>query len=196
MPTGSDALVGHAQMVKSAIERRRPSVVRLAVPERSPSDPFDHDPTDLQRALVTSFLPRFCPAATLLYPASVAAEPEHEAEQTLMILGLPGGYDLSKAADVVAYDQTRNWLFLITAEHPSANLTLSGHQHLREELKKCRAARVYVAAFATRREFRRRAADIVWNTRVWIAEEPEHLIHFDGGCLVGPYESDLPTTKD
>jgi hypothetical protein len=183
-------------MVKSTIERRRPSVVRLAVPERLPSDPSDHDPTDLQCALVTSFLPRFCPAATVLYPASVAGVLDHEAEQTLMRLGLPPGHDLSEAVDVIAYDQTRNWLFLITAEHPSANRTFPVHQRLREDLEKCGAARVYVFAFVSKREFRRRAADILWNTRVWIAEEPEHLIHFDGGGLVGPYESDLPTTEN
>ncbi len=111
-----------------------------------------------------------------------------------MAIGLPGKHDLSEVADVIAYDQTRNWLFLITAEHPSANRTLPVHQRLREELKNCKAARVYVAAFATRREFRRRVANILWNTRVWIAEEPEHLIHFDGDRLVGPYASDLPTT--
>jgi hypothetical protein len=141
------------------------------------------------------FLPRFCPAATLLCPASVAGVPEREAEEALVRLGLPVERELAKMADVIAYDRTRNWLLLIAAVHPSTHLTLAGHQRLRQKVKNCAVARVYVAAFATKREFRKRAADILWNTQVWIAEEPEHLIHFNGDRLVGPYSSDLPATE-
>jgi hypothetical protein len=30
--------------------------------------------------------------------------------------------------------------------------------------------------------------EIAWETDVWIAEAPTHLIHFNGERLLGPYE--------
>jgi adenine-specific DNA-methyltransferase len=34
---------------------------------------------------------------------------------------------------------------------------------------------------------------ISWETEVWIADNPDHLIHFDGERFLGPY-SDGPTS--
>lgn len=35
--------------------------------------------------------------------------------------------------------------------------------------------------------FRRYASDIVWESEVWIADFPDHLIHFNGDKFLGPY---------
>ncbi|MDM8557586.1 BsuBI/PstI family type II restriction endonuclease [Candidatus Parabeggiatoa sp. HSG14] len=32
-------------------------------------------------------------------------------------------------------------------------------------------------------------ADISWETEVWVADAPSHLIHFDGKRFLGPYEN-------
>ena len=44
----------------------------------------------------------------------------------------------------------------------------------------CPAERVYVTAFLAKADFRKYAADIAWETEVWIAETPDHMIHFNG----------------
>ncbi len=31
--------------------------------------------------------------------------------------------------------------------------------------------------------------DISWETEVWVAESPTHLIHFNGERFLGPYET-------
>jgi hypothetical protein len=31
-------------------------------------------------------------------------------------------------------------------------------------------------------------AEISWETEVWIAETPTHMIHFDGVRFLGPYD--------
>jgi adenine-specific DNA-methyltransferase len=31
--------------------------------------------------------------------------------------------------------------------------------------------------------------DIAWETEVWVAEAPSHLIHFNGERFLGPYGS-------
>ena len=37
-----------------------------------------------------------------------------------------------------------------------------------------------------RDEFRRHVADIAWETEVWIASDPDHLVHFNGEKFLGP----------
>ncbi len=58
---------------------------------------------------------------------------------------------------------------------------------LEEALATCKVGRVYVTAFPTRAEFRKNAADIAWETEVWIADNPDHMIHFNGGRFLGPH---------
>jgi hypothetical protein len=38
--------------------------------------------------------------------------------------------------------------------------------------------------------------DISWETEVWIAESPTHLIHFNGERFLGPYEEQALTRQD
>ena len=39
----------------------------------------------------------------------------------------------------------------------------------------------------TRRDMVKYASDIAWETEVWVAESPTHLIHFNGERFLGPY---------
>lgn len=55
-------------------------------------------------------------------------------------------------------------------------------------LQNCTAQRVYVTAFHTMHDFRKYAADIAGETEVWIAENPDHMIHFNGPKFSGPYK--------
>ena len=50
------------------------------------------------------------------------------------------------------------------------------------------ASLVYVTAFPDRAVMGRYLADISWETEVWCADAPSHLIHFDGERFLGPYE--------
>ena len=59
---------------------------------------------------------------------------------------------------------------------------------LQKLTKKCKAEIVYVSAFLDRDTFRKYAPDIAWETEVWIAESPDHLIHFNGDKFLGPYK--------
>lgn len=53
----------------------------------------------------------------------------------------------------------------------------------------CTADIVYVTAFLTKAAFRKWATEIAWETEVWIAENPDHLVHFNGDKFLGPYVS-------
>ena len=43
-----------------------------------------------------------------------------------------------------------------------------------------------MTAFPTLAEFKRHLHDIAWETEVWIAELPDHLIHLNGDRFLGP----------
>ncbi|MEO5961659.1 MAG: BsuBI/PstI family type II restriction endonuclease [Opitutaceae bacterium] len=52
----------------------------------------------------------------------------------------------------------------------------------RKELKHlfagCKAGLVFVTAFETRRTMQTFVSHIAWESEVWIAEDPDHMIHF------------------
>ena len=114
----------------------------------------------------------------------------HRDEKELTRLGLPDFCKGQKLVDIIAYSPAKNWLYLIEAVHSSNPLTPPRHFQIREWLKDCAAGRVYVTAFATRRDFRKYAGEISWDTEVWIAEVPDHLVHFNGDRFLGPYDGD------
>jgi len=49
----------------------------------------------------------------------------------------------------------------------------------------CSLGKVFVSAFADFVEFRKRLKEIAWETEVWIAEIPDHIIHYNGDKFLG-----------
>ena len=54
--------------------------------------------------------------------------------------------------------------------------------------KGCLAELIFITAFLDRTTYRKFAKDIAWETEVWIADAPEHMIHFNGDKFLGPYK--------
>ena len=46
---------------------------------------------------------------------------------------------------------------------------------------------VYISAFPDKRTFARYAPDVAWETDVWVADNPTHMVHFNGSRFLGPY---------
>jgi adenine-specific DNA-methyltransferase len=146
---------------------------------------------------VSGFLGKFVPDAEILYLADAARKRGEEGEtrkvfreERLMALGVPAFLKGQKLVDIIAYSPSKRWLLLIEAVHSSNPLTPVRHQLLRQAMANAKAGRVYVTAFAGRRDFRKWAADISWETEAWIADDPDHLIHFNGDRFMGPHEGE------
>ncbi len=58
---------------------------------------------------------------------------------------------------------------------------------LKELFAGSKASLVLLTAFLDRRAMVRYLSEIAWETEVWVADAPEHLIHFDGERFLGPY---------
>ena len=51
---------------------------------------------------------------------------------------------------------------------------------IKEKLKECTAEVVIVSAFEDKKKFRKFSDDIAWESEVWIAEDSDHMVHFNG----------------
>lgn len=45
----------------------------------------------------------------------------------------------------------------------------------------------WATAFPNRATMSRHLGDLAWETEVWVADSPSHLIHFNGVRFLGPY---------
>jgi type II restriction enzyme len=84
------------------------------------------------------------------------------------------------------YDQRKKWLFLIEAVTTHGPVSPKRQVELEKLLKKCKVGKIYVTAFLDFTTYKKFANDIAWDTEVWIAEMPSHLIHFNGDKFLGP----------
>jgi len=90
--------------------------------------------------------------------------------------------------DGVVHFTSKNWLVLIEAVTSHGPVSPKRRRELRELFADSKAGIVYVTAFMDRRTMIRYLDEISWETEVWIAESPTHLIHFNGERFLGPYE--------
>jgi len=139
----------------------------------------------LQKAIVEQFLPRFGYDAKVIYLGDTALKSLHIDKDLAEHLQLK--LDPSKKIpDVIAYSSAKNWLFLIEAVHSFGPISNERRMDLNEFAKHSGAGVVFVTAFLDLKSFRKCAADIGWETEVWIATEPDHMIHWNGDRFYGP----------
>lgn len=141
----------------------------------------------LQVAIVREFGPRFAPGARVLYLGDTADKYIVIEDAALAGLGVILT-EHDKLPDVVLYDNNRGWLFLIEAVTSHGPVSPKRHRELEAVFEECTAGRVYVTAFPDAATFRQHAADIAWETEVWLADNPDHMIHFNGDKFLRPYQ--------
>jgi hypothetical protein len=139
----------------------------------------------VQAAVVRQFASRFAKGSMLLYLGDTAKKDLHMDSKVLKKLGIPIDQH-SKLPDVVIYDSNKNWLYLIEAVTSHGPITPKRILELEDLLKNCRAGKIYVSAFPDFAEFKRHTSNLAWETEVWIAGHPDHMIHFNGDKFIGP----------
>jgi hypothetical protein len=141
----------------------------------------------LQKAIIEDFLPCFGQGAQVLYLGDTEDKLQFLKSELLKDLGF---FELAhdELPDVLAYSHSMNWLFVIEAVHSANPISELRKRTLEKLTEPCTADIVYVTAFLTRDAFRRFSSQIAWETEVWIAEAPQHLIHFNGDKFMGPHK--------
>lgn len=141
---------------------------------------------ELQVSVIEEFGPRFLPGARLLYLGDTANKALILDEESLTKLGvaLPSHEKLS---DIVLYDEENNWLALIEVVTSHGPISPKRQLELSSIYRDCSANLIYVTVFPDFATFKTFAADIAWETEVWIAERPTHMIHYNGDRFFGPH---------
>ncbi|HUC55801.1 MAG TPA: BsuBI/PstI family type II restriction endonuclease, partial [Streptosporangiaceae bacterium] len=93
-----------------------------------------------------------------------------------------------KMPDLVVHLPGKDWLVLIEAASSHGPVDFNRHGELSELFRESSAGLVYVSCFASRADMRRYLTQIAWETDAWCADNPTHLIHFNGERFLGPYQ--------
>lgn len=143
---------------------------------------------ELQVDILEKFASRFAHNCKLLYIGDTSDKYIYVNKEKLESIGIPiSKNDKLQLPDILLYDEEKNWLYLIEAVTTHGPIDQKRVNQLELMLEKCPAGKVYVTAFPDRKTFRKYLADIAWETEVWISQEPDHMIHFNGDKFMGPY---------
>lgn len=142
--------------------------------------------SQLIKAIIENFAPRFAPGSTLVY-AGDTGEKWGYFDQSLMVkLGVSVDAH-GKMPDVVLYYGDRDWLLLVESVTSHGPVDGKRHEELAKLFSRATPGLVYVTAFPNRSIMARYLPNIAWETEVWVADAPSHLIHFNGSRFLGPY---------
>ena len=141
----------------------------------------------LIKAIIEEFAPRFAPRSALIYAGDTSKKWGYFDEALLNSLGVRSIDSHGKMPDVVLHYPERNWLLLVESVTSHGPVDGKRHDELAKLFKKAKPGLVFVTAFPNKSTYKKYAADIAWETEVWIADAPEHMIHFNGSRFLGPY---------
>ena len=136
--------------------------------------------------IITDFAPRFAPGAEVVYVGDTGSKCGYFQQDQLTNLGVTVDQH-GKMPDVVLYFRKRNWLLLLEAVTSHGPVDALRRSNLQKMFADASPGLVYVTAFPDRVVMARYLKDISWETEVWCADTPSHLIHFDGERFLGPY---------
>jgi hypothetical protein len=181
-----DYLANRAKIRKAIARERNLARIPVKLPsgETVTISPGGQNP--LIKQIIEEFCPRFAPGATVVYIGDAESKFLHLEAAYLEGLGVVIAPS-AKMPDVVAHDTKRNWLLLVEAVTSAGAVDSKRRNELKDLFKGCKAGLVFVTAFETRRAMQSFLPLISWETEVWIAEDPDHLIHFNGERFLGPY---------
>lgn len=181
----NDALsdfISNTQSLKEAFEKRRNlNTVPVTLPNGKRLTLSYGEHNDLQKAIIEVFLPLFGFGAEVLYVGDTENKFLHIEEDELKKIKF-FSLEHEELPDVVAYSREKNLLYLIEAYHSTGEWNEIRLRKVKRKLDEsgCIANVVFFTAFENRNIFKLKAKDIAWETEVWIADSPEHLVHFNG----------------
>lgn len=142
--------------------------------------------SELIKAIIEDFGSRFVLGGILIYVGDTGNKWGYFDQETLANLGIEIDTH-GKMPDVVIYYPDKNWLILIEAVTSHGPVDGKRHEELKSLFSNSLAGLVFVTAFPNRSLMARYLSEIAWETEVWTADAPTHLIHFNGVRFLGPY---------
>ena len=140
---------------------------------------------ELQKAIIEEFAPRFAPNSECLYVGDTIEKDLVKNVDKLTELG----FEITlhdKMPDVVLYREDKNWIYFVESVTSVGPMDSKRILELIEMTKNVTAGKIFVTAFLDFKTYKRFSETLAWETEVWIAEMPEHMIHLNGDKFLGP----------
>lgn len=145
--------------------------------------PGEHN--ELQKAIIEEFAPRFAPNAECLYIGDTIKKDLVKNANKLMDLG----FEITlhdKMPDVVLYREDMNWIYFIESVTSVGPMDPKRINEISKMTENVNAGKIFVTAFLDFKTYKKFSSKLAWDTEVWIAEMPDHMIHLNGDRFLGP----------
>lgn len=139
----------------------------------------------LQKAIIEEFATRFAPNSECLYVGDTIQKDLVKHEERLKELGFRITLH-DKMPDVVLYRSDKNWLYFIEAVTSVGPMDPKRIQEINAMTQHVTAGKIFVTAFLDFNTYKKFSAELAWETEVWLAELPDHMIHLNGDKFLGP----------
>lgn len=139
----------------------------------------------LQKAIIEEFAPRFATNSECLYVGDTTEKDLVKNEKKLRELG----FDITlhdKMPDVVLYCDDKKWLYFVESVTSVGPMEPKRIKEIEEMTTGVTAGKIYVTAFLDFKTFKKFSEMLAWETEVWIADMPDHMIHLNGDKFLGP----------
>jgi len=145
--------------------------------------PGEHN--SLQKAIIEEFAPRFARGAEVLYIGDAENKDLVKNREALESLGVKIT-DHDKLPDVILYESEKNWLYFIEAVTSTGPISVKRMQEIEDMTAECTAGKIFVTAFSDKKLYKKFIDQLAWETEIWIANYPDHMIHLNGCRFIGP----------
>jgi len=186
-PTLDTYLEGQPTLAAKWAKHREMQMIPVTITDGHEISLTPGDHSILIKQIITEFAPRYAPGAEVIYVGDTGDKIGFFNQERLAELGVTVDRH-GKMPDVVLYYAVKNWLLLIESVTSHGPVDAKRHNELAALFSTAGPGLVYVTAFPNRGIMARYLGEISWETEVWCADSPTHLIHFDGERFLGPYE--------
>ena len=140
----------------------------------------------VQEAIIYNFVTQFGNGGAVIFLRNPAKPDAPFDNKKLRELGIPFESQ-NQLPDVIIHDEKKNRLFLIDiAGSQKGPVTTKRRNELSEFFTDCKEMKIYISAYVDMKEFSEDSNQIAWETEVWLADTPDHMIHFNGDKFLGP----------
>jgi putative type II site-specific deoxyribonuclease len=139
----------------------------------------------LQKLIIEEFAPRFAENSECLYVGDTIQKDLVKNEERLKELG----FEITlhdKMPDVVLYSEDKHWIYFIESVTSVGAMEPKRIKEIKEMTQQVSAGKIYVTAFLDFKTFKKFSESLAWETEVWIADMPDHMIHLNGDRFLGP----------
>ncbi len=139
----------------------------------------------LQKLIIEEFAPRFAPHSECLYVGDTTKKDLIKNTEKLQELG----FEISlhdKMPDVVLYAEDNDWIYFVEAVTSVGPMNQKRVNEINNMTEEVDSGKIFVTAFLDMKDFKKFSEEIAWETEIWVASFPDHMIHMNGDKFLGP----------